>query len=74
MKPEQAAEPDETLMSTSDPLLQPPPLVGNLRDAFAAAALTGLLADHTYEDGPADAAKRAYDYAAAMLAERRVRQ
>jgi hypothetical protein len=50
----------------------------DLRDRFAAAALTGYLAAHTGRDIPMPnaqaAAEHCYRYAAAMLAERRRRE
>ena len=42
-----------------------------LRDYFAAAALTGLLADNTSSGSRADFAKYSYEYADAMLAARK---
>jgi hypothetical protein len=41
-----------------------------LRDWFAGQALGGFLADYTIQCGPGDAAKSAYQYADAMIAER----
>ena len=42
-----------------------------LRDQFAIAALTGILADHTRDDDHKGHAANAYEYADAMLAARK---
>jgi len=60
-----------------DPKLLPPKALAfdhlELRDYFAAAALTGILASHTGETAlPSDgsASREAYEYADAMLKQR----
>lgn len=48
--------------------------VDELRDTFAAAALTGMLADPGFDGEPDTTARIAYRYADAMIAERQRRR